>query len=171
MSVQFKYFKITEQSTLDEIENCIVSIGDRKNALLKLAKSFGAEDVLQFTDGGVAAFNFYSNPDKSSWKKSKHGHLPKAKSNEQKLLSEIPYSKDYRDIIKKYNLGHEMILGEPKAGSMGFPMHSSHIKGNRKTGFYAITVPYQGEFDRDIHESLVEIKEWELVKGMDAGES
>lgn len=168
MSVKFKYFKITEQATLDHIEECLVSMSTRENALAVIAKEFGALECLCYNNGGIAAFKFeYSKqPDRKIWKKVKHGFMPKVKTNENKKLIAIPKSVDYRDIIKKYGLGNEMLIGE-NTGS-GFRMHSSFIKGSRKTGFYAITVPYHDEFDKKLDNSLVEIKEWELLKGMDS---
>jgi len=170
--MKFKYFQITEQSTLDDIEKCLLSINEREIALANLAKTFGAKECLQYSNGGIAAFNFdYDNkPDRSIWKKVKHGFMPKVKTNENNRIIETPKSMDYRELIKKYNLGGEMMIGEMAPSGRGFKMHSSYIRGNRKTGFYAITVPYQDDFDVSIDESLVEIKEWEVLKGMDATE-
>lgn len=169
--MNFKYFKITEQETLDHIEGCLVSISVRDNALSELSKEFGARECFQYNgNGGVAAFafNHSDTPNKLSWKKVKHGFMPKVKTNENKLLLAVPKSIDYRDIIKKYDLGGEMIIGERSANGQGFRMHSSYLKGNRESGFYAITVPYSDEFDQEIHSSLIEIKEWEMIKGMDS---
>ena len=170
--MKFKYFQITEQSTLDDIEKCLISINAKEVALFNIAKTFGARECLQYSGGSVAAFKFdyNSKPDRSVWKKVKHGFMPKVKTDENKLLSEIPKSMDYRDLIKKYNLGGEMLIGEQSFSGMGFKMHSSYVRGNRKTGFYAITVPYQDDFDREIDGSLIEIKEWEMIKGMDTNE-
>ena len=167
--MKFKYFQITEQETLDHIEKCLQSIVDREAAMVKLAKKFGARDCMQYSAGGVAAFTFdYANrPDKAVWKKVKHGFMPKVKTKENKLLIDAPKSIDYRDIIKKYSFGNEMFIGEMSSSGRGFKMHSSYIRGSRKTGFYAITVPYSDKFDREVHDSLVEIKEWEVLKGMD----
>jgi len=162
--MKFKYFQITEKETLDQIESCIVSIETRNKALKDLAKSFGSTEVLQFNLGGVAAFLFNVRPCKVTWKSVKHGYLPKAKTSELKLLLEVPKSTDYRDIIKKYGFGNEMILGDPAPGKSGFPMYSSNIKGNRKNGFYAIKVPYQGEFEKSVCGDLKEIQEWEMIK-------
>ena len=170
MNMKFKYFQITEQSTLDHIEECLVSKINRGDALIALAKKFGARDCLQYNGGSVAAFTFDydKKPDKSVWKKVKHGFMPKVKTNENNRIIEIPKAMDYRDIIKQYNLGGEMIIGEPTSPTGGFPMYSSSIQGNRKTGFYAIKVPYVDVFDVDIDSSLTEIKEWEMIKGMDS---
>ncbi len=167
--MKFKYFQITEQSTLDHIEKCLVSIKAREVALVELSKEFGAKDCLQYSSGGIAAFSFNYNerPDKSVWKKVKHGFMPKVKTNEHMRIIETPPSIDYRDIIKKYSFGGEMIIGEPISPRGGFPMHSSSIKGSRKNNFYVIKVPYQNEFDRDVDSTLLEIKEWEMLKGMD----
>lgn len=164
--MKFKYFQIMEKETLDQIESCLVSKETRNKALKELAKSFGSSEVLQFNGGGVAAFLFSDRPCKIAWKVVKHGYMPKAKSKELKLLSEAPKSTDYRDIIKKYGFGDEMILGEPKGPGMGFPMYSSSIRGDRETGFYAIKVPYQGDFDKAITGDLKEIQEWEVIKGI-----
>jgi hypothetical protein len=165
--MKFKYFQITEKETLDYIEQCLVSIEVRSAAAKALATKLGAYDCLQWSDGGVAAFRFSGRPDKILWKSVKHGFMPKAKTDELKLVNDIPKAIDYRDIIKKYGFGGEMILGEPERVGGGFPMHSSHIKGSRKTGFYAIKAPYQDEFNKEVHDSLIEIKEWEVLKGVD----
>lgn len=173
MNMKFKYFQITEQPTLDKIEGCILSRIKRGDALASLAQKFGAKDCLQYNGGGVAAFNFgcsANNPDKSIWKKVKHGFMPKVKTDEYKLLRNCPEQSDYRDIIKQYGLGGEMIIGKPTTPSGGFPMYSSGIQGNRKTGFYAIKVPYTGDFEVTICPSLSEIKEWEMVKGISGEE-
>lgn len=168
--MKFKYFQITDQSTLDKIEACIMSKIKRGESLAALAKKFGARECLQYSGGVVAAFVFGygKSPDKSTWKKVKHGFMPKVKADEYKLLCACPEQLDYRDTIKQYGFGGEMIIGEPTSPNSGFPMHSSGIQGNRKTGFYAIKVPYQDEFDREVAASLTEIKEWEMIKGMDA---
>lgn len=167
--MNFKYLQITDKETLDHIEACLVSIESRDAALKELAKKFGAMDCLQWSSGGVAAFCFIDRPDKKSWKNVKHGFMPKAKTDELKLLQKIPSAEDYRDIIKKYGFGGEMIIGE-QVSSGGFRMHSSSIKGNRKSGFYVIKVPYQDEFGREVDISLIEIKEWEMMKGIEEGE-
>ena len=170
--MKFKYFQITEKETLDHIEKCLVSITVRDTALVELSKHLGARECLQFSGGSLAAFSFNYNerPDKASWKKVKHGFMPKVKTDENKLLLDVPKSIDYRDVVKKYGFGGEMILGEPTKPHGGFPMYSSGIQGNRKTGFYAIKVPYVNDFDRDVDSTLVEIKEWEMLKGMDSSE-
>lgn len=165
--MNFKYFQITEKETLDHIESCLVSIEVRGAAVKALSKKLGAYDCLQWNNGGIAAFCFSDRPDKAIWKSVKHGFMPKAKTDELRLLADIPKAVDYRDIIKKYGFGGEMIIGEPTGSGRGFPMHSSSIRGSRKTGFYAIKVPYQDEFDKEVHESLLEIKEWEMLKGME----
>lgn len=172
--MQFKHFQITEQSVLDQIEACIVSKIKRSDALNALSKKFGAKDFLQYNGGGIAAFNFgydANNPDKTVWKKVKHGFMPKVKTDEYKLLCDCPEQLDYRDIIKQYGLGGEMIIGEPTTPNGGFPMYSSSIQGNRETGFYAIKVPYVDTFDVTICPSLTEIKEWEVVKGVSGDKS
>jgi hypothetical protein len=92
--------------------------------------------------------------------------MPKVKTDENKLLMGVPKQIDYRDIIKKYNFGGEMFIGERSSNGTGFRMHSSYLKGSSKTGFYAIVVPYVDEFDRKIDSTLVEIKEWEMLKGI-----
>ena len=170
--MKFKYFQITEQSTLDHIEECLLSISVRESALAALAKEFGALECSVSSGGGIAAFkfNYSERPDKAAWKKVKHGFMPKVKTKENKKLIGVPKSIDYRDIIEKYNFGHEMLIGEQSASGMGFKMHSSYLRGSRKTGFYAITVPYQNEFEREVDASLVEIKEWEVLKGIDSSE-
>lgn len=167
--MKFKYFQITEKETLEHIEACLLSITAREGALAELAKKLGASDCLQFNGGSVAAFTFNSCPDRTVWKKVKYGFLPKVKTEENKMILAIPKSMNYRDIIKKYSFGGEMMIGG-LASSGGFKMHSSYIKGNRKTGFYAIVVPYADEFDREVGSSLIEIKEWEMLKGMDSSE-
>lgn len=171
--MKFKYFKITEKETLDHIEECLVSISTRRKSLHELAKQFGALECLVFSGGSIAAFKFKHSerPDKAIWKKVSHGFMPKVKTDEKKLLEAVPKSMNYRDIIKKYGFGNEMIIGERLPNGTGFPMHSSYIEGNRKTGFYVIKVPYVGGFDSEIHDSLVEIKEWEAIKGMDSTEA
>ena len=163
--MKFKYFQVMEKETLDQIESCLVSRETRNKALNDLAKSFGSFKVLQFNGGGVAAFLFNERPCKVSWKNVKHGYMPKAKSKELKLLSSVPVSTDYRDIIKKYGFGGEMILGVP-TGRGGFAMYSSSISGNRATGFYVIKVPYQDDFDKSTAGDLKEIQEWEMIKGI-----
>lgn len=168
--MKFKYFQITEEESLNHIEQCLVSIEVRNKAIMELTDSFGSEECLQFSRGGIAAFSFISTPDKSIWKAVKHGFMPKAKTNELKMIAELPKSIDYQEVIKKYGFGGEMIIGEPTGASRGFPMYSSSIKGNRKTNFYVIKVPYDGEFKKEIHESLKELKEWEMIKGIDGDE-
>ncbi len=167
--MKFKYLQITEKETLDHIEECLVSIRTEEVALFDLAKEFGAKECLQYSGGSVASFtfNYGERPDKSVWKKVKHGFMPKVKTSEHKLLMGVPKSIDYRDIIKKYSFGGEMFIGEMSASGHGFKVHSSYLKGNRKTGFYVIVVPYADEFDREVDSSLVEIKEWEMIKGID----
>lgn len=160
-----KYFKITEQSALDEIEDCLVSIENKKKFLVKLVNDFGASEALQYSGGGVAAFTFDSMPDRKIWKKVKHGFLPKVKTKENKLLCESPKVKNYEDVIKKYNFGGEMIIGENTG--RGFAMHSSYVKGNRISGEYFIVAPFEGGFDREVHESLLEVKEWEVMKAIE----
>ncbi len=167
--MQHKHFKITEESTLNDIESCLNSVQVRNEAIVELCNKLGSTEALQYQRGGIAAFKFNEAPCKKSWKKVKHGYLPKAKSDELKLMSDLPEVTSFNDVIKKYGLGDEMIIGEPKAGGMGFPMHSSYIRGNRKTNFYAVSVPYKGDFNIDIHPSLLEIKEWEVIKALDEG--
>ena len=167
--MKFKYFKITEQSALDDIELAIQSIEARDLAVKNLAKKLGAEDCLQFNGGEIAAFTFYVWPDKSIWKSVKHGFLPKVKTEEGKMVAALPKILDWQDVIKRYGFGHEMILGEPSANRRGFPMHSSSLKGNRESSFYAIKAPYTDEFDRELHVSLLELKEWEVLKAIDEG--
>ncbi len=168
--VKFKYFQITETETLNHIEQCLVSIEVRNKAIQELSNKFGADECLQFSRGGIAAFSFDSTPDKSIWKSVKYGFMPKAKTNELKMISDLPQSIDYQDVIKKYGFGGEMIIGEPTGAGRGFPMYSSGIKGNRKTGFYVIKVPYDSEFKKEVHESLKELKEWEMMKGIEESE-
>jgi hypothetical protein len=167
--MDFKYFKITEQSALDDIELAIQSIETRNLKVEKLTEKLGAYDCLQFSEGSVAAFKFYSSPDKAIWKKSKHGFLPKVKTDEYKMMSELPKQLDYRDVIKQYGFGEEMMIGDRVPNGTAIRMHSSYIKGNRESGFYAIVVPYTDEFDREVHPSLVELKEWEVLKAIDEG--
>ena len=171
MTIEYKYFQITEKETLDHIEHCLLSIGVRNKAIQELVKELGARECFQWNRGGIASFSFNARPDKAIWKKVKHGYMPKVKTEEYKLINSLPESIDYRDIIKKYSFGGEMILGEPTRPSGGFPMISSGIQGSRKNNFYVIKVPYQGEFDREVDKSLLEIKEWEMMKGIDEGDS
>jgi hypothetical protein len=167
--MDFKYFKITEKSALDDIELAIQSIETRDLEVGKLTEKLGAYDCLQYSEGSIAAFKFYSTPDKSVWKRVKHGLLPKVKTDEYKMMSELPKQLDYRDVIKQYGFGKEMMIGDRVPNGTALRMHSSYIKGNRESGFYAIVVPYTGEFDREVHPSLVEIKEWEVLKAIDEG--
>ena len=167
--MNFKYFQITETEALNRIEQCLVSIEDRDEAIKELTKKLGAYNCLQWSRGGIAAFCFHNTPDKTIWKNVKHGFMPKAKTDELKMIANLPEAIDYQDVIKKYGFGGEMIIGEPSGAGRGFPMHSSSLKGNRKTGFYAVKVPYEVEFKKSVHPSLVEIKEWEMMKGIDEG--
>jgi hypothetical protein len=167
--MKFKYFKITEQSALDDIELALKSIEVRDLAVKNLADKLGAYDCLQYTHGGIAALKFYSTPDKLVWKKVKHGFLPKVKTEEYKILSGLPTLLEWQDVIKRYGFGHEMMIGDRVPNGTGFRMHSSSIKGNRKSSFYAIKAPYADEFDREVHDSLVELKEWEVLKAIDEG--
>jgi len=171
MTIKYKYFQITKKETLDHIEHCLLSIGVRNKTLQELTKELGARECFQWNGGGIAYFSFNCPPDKATWKKVKHGYMPKVKTKEYKLTQELPKSIDYRDIIKKYSFGDEMILGEPTRPNGGFPMISSGIQGSRKNNFYVIKVPYQGEFDSEVDKSLLEIKEWEMLKGIDEGDS
>ncbi len=170
--MNYKYFRITDQETINYIDECIESRKTREIALSDLAKKFGALECLLFSGGSIAAFKFdYSvRPDKAVWKKVKHGFMPKVKTDENKQLLAVPRSIDYRDIIKKYGFGGEMTLGDPSPSGFGFKMHSSYLRGSQKNNFWAIVVPYQKDFDREVDQSLVEIKEWELIKGIDSGE-
>jgi len=165
--MKFKYFKITEQSAIDDLELAIQSIGVRNSAVAGLAEKLDAYDCLQFSEGSIAGFKFYSSPDKAIWKKVKHGFLPKVKTDEYKMISELPKKLDYRDVINRYGFGNEMLIGERASNGTGFRMHSSYIKGNRESAFYAIVVPYNEEFDREVHVSLLEMKEWEVLKAID----
>ena len=167
--MKFKYFKITEQSALDDIELALKSIEARDLAVKNLTKKLGAEDCLQFQGGCIAAFTFYPTPDKKIWKKVKHGFLPKVKTEEYKMVSSLPKRLDWQEVIKRYGFGREMIIDERSANGAGFRMRSAYLKGNRKSGFYAIVVPYIDEFDKEVHDSLVEIKEWEVLKAIDEG--
>lgn len=170
--MKFKYFQITESKTIQHIKECLESISVREAKLAELAKSFGALECLVFSGGSIAAFKFKydERPDKKVWKKVKHGFMPKVKTNERMRVIEIPKSIDYRDVIKKYGFGNEMLIGDQVSGGTGFRMHSSHLKGNAENNFWAIVVPYQKEFDRKVDDSLVEIKEWEVTKGCDSSE-
>jgi hypothetical protein len=168
--MQFKYFKITAQASLDAIELALQSIEVRDLAVKCLADKLGAYDCLQFSDGGIAAFKFKSAPDKAKWKKSKYGFLPKAKTDEQKMMVSLPRLLDWKEVIKRYGFGHEMIIGDRVPNGTAFRMHSSYLKGNRKSSFYAIVVPYSGDFEKEVHQSLVELKEWEILKAIDEGE-
>ena len=165
--MKFKYFKITEQSALNDIELAIKSHEDRDVAVEKLAKKLGAYDCLQFSEGSIAGFKFYSNPDKAIWKKVKHGFLPKVKTDEHLMVAKLPKRLDYIEVIVQYGFGHEMLIGDRVPNGTAFRMHSSYIRGNRQSAFYAIVVPYNDEFDREIHESLLELKEWEVLKAID----
>ena len=167
--MKFKYFKITEQSALDDIELAIQSIEARDLAVKNLAKKLGAEDCLQFNGGEIAAFTFYVWPDKSIWKSVKHGFLPKVKTEEGRMVAALPKILDWQDVIKRYGFGSEMIIGERSANGTGFRMWSSSLKGNRHSSFYAIKAPYTDEFEREVHDSLIEIKEWEVLKAIDEG--
>lgn len=162
-----KYFQITEQETLDYIEACIASIGKRDSAVDELTKKLGAYECLQFQGGQIAGFHFNSTPDRAIWKKTKHGYLPKVKTDEAKLVNDLPQTKDYKDAIKKYGFGGEMIIGDRPESGRGFKMHSSYLKGYKGSGFYVIVVPFQDDFDREVHSSLVELKEWEVLKAID----
>ena len=165
--MKFKYFKITEKSALDYIELALKSIEVRGVALKKLTEKLGAYDCLQYSGGGIASFEFKSTPDKSIWKKVKYGFLPKVKTNEQKMMAALPKRLEWQEVVKRYGFGGEMMIGDRVPGGTGIRMHSSYLKGNRASKFYAIVVPYSVEFDKEVHASLVEIKEWELIKAMD----
>jgi hypothetical protein len=166
MTMKFKYFKITENTALDDIELALKSSEARDSATKILAEKLGAYNCLQYTEGSIAAFKFISTPDKAVWKRVKHGFLPKVKTDEYKMLADLPKQIDYREIIKRYGFGGEMLIGEHVEGR-GFKMHSSYIKGNRKSGFYAIVAPYDEKFDREVHNSLLELKEWEVLKAIE----
>jgi hypothetical protein len=167
--MEFKYFKITEQSALDNIELAIKSIEARDLAVKNLAEKMGAYDCLQYNQGSIAAFKFYSTPNKSIWKKVKHGFLPKVKTDEQKMIVALPKLLDWQEVIKRYGFGHEMMIGDRVPNGTGFRMHSSYLKGNRESSFYAIVVPFIDEFIKEVHISLVELKEWEVLKAIDEG--
>ena len=167
--MKFKYFKITEQSALDDIELAIQSIEVRDLAVKELAEKLGSYDCLQYSEGSVAAFKFYSTPDKSVWKKVKHGFLPKVKTEEYKMVSGLPPLLEWQEVIKRYGFGHEMMIGDRVPNGTGLRMHSSYLKGSRNSSFYAVVVPYTDEFDREVHESLLELKEWEVLKAIDEG--
>jgi hypothetical protein len=167
--MDFKYFKITEQSSIDYIEMALQSIEARDLAVKKLSEKLGARDCLQYNDGRVAAFTFSEIPDKAVWKYVKHGFLPRVKTKEHKMIVALPEILDWQKAIECYGFGNEMIIGERASNGRGFRMISSSIKMNRKACFYAIKVPYTGEFDREVHPSLVELKEWEVLKAIDEG--
>ena len=167
--MKFKYFKITEQSALDDIELAIQSIEVRDLAVKNLTKKLGAEDCLQFQGGNIAAFTFSVWPDRSIWKSVKHGFLPKVKTEEGKMVSALPKILDWQNVIERYGFGSEMMIGDRAQNGTGFRMHSSSLKGNRHSSFYAIKAPYTDEFDREVHESLIELKEWEVLKAIDEG--
>jgi len=160
-----KYFKINCKNALDEIESCLLFITTRDSALKDLADKFGAKDCLQFNGGGVAAFSFNVTPDRSVWKKVKHGYMPKVKTNENRELNDIPPSKNHNGIIRKFGFGDEMLEGENTG--RGFRIHSSYLKGNRKTNDYFIIVPYQDTFDKEANNDLTEVKKWEMIKALD----
>ena len=164
--MKFKYFKITEKQCLDEIELALQSREARDLAVKNLAEKLGAIDCLQFSEGSIAGFRFNSPPDRAVWKVVKHGFLPKVKTNEQKMIAELPKLIDYREIIKRYGFGGEMIIGDHSQRG-GFRMHSSYIKWNRNSGFYAIVVPYTESFEREVHPTLLELKEWEVMKAIE----
>ena len=165
--MKFKYFKITEKQAIDDIELAIQSIEVRDVAVKELSEKVGAYNCLQFSEGSIAGFKFNSNPDKAIWKKVKHGFLPKVKTAEYRIMAELPKKLDYRDIIKQYGFGGERMIGERVPNGTAFRMHSSYIKGNRKSAFYAIVVPYEEEFNREVHPTLLELKEWEVLKAIE----
>jgi hypothetical protein len=167
--MRYKYFQITEKSTLELVVLALQSMKIRDLAVKSLAQKLGAYDCLQYRGGEVAAFKFKATPDKSVWKKSKYGFLPKAKTDEQQRVKALPELVRWQSVLELYGFGDEMIIGEREHGRTGFPLHSSYLKGRRKTLFYVIVVPYTKEFDRKVHKSLVELKEWEVLKAIEEG--
>lgn len=166
--VNWKFFKITNEEHVKFIHDALASRDKAIDAAIQLRDKVGAKEVYQYDTGSVAAFCFYGSKvyiDMTVWKKVKNGHMPRAKTELAKEVKDLPKIKDANDVCKFYGFGGEMVLGEQTA--RGFKMHSSYVRGVKGTGTWCISVPYTGEFEKSIDPSLIELKEWEMLKLID----
>ena len=169
--VKFKFFKITQQEVIERIKSAHKSIGDFNEALLELKDEFGASHVQFFNRShSLACFQFHGNScvDKKVWKKGNGGWLPKVKTEHKRKVDSLPKVIDPNSIIQVYGLGNEMVLGE--AESRGIPMHSSQLIGNIDKERLYIKVPFNGDFSLNLDQSLIEVKEWEVMRDLDQSE-
>lgn len=169
MSVEFKFFKIVCPVALDELKQIRARKQVRQDAILELVKEFGAEYAREYRRGGIAYFSFPCGHsiDGRVWKKAHDGLYPKARTAEVEKIRALPPAEQFENVLSRWGLGGEMVLGAPVGPRGGFPMHSSHLLGDFGKQFFYIKVPYTGEYDKPTPEGLVEIKEWEALKGMD----
>lgn len=168
MSVEFKFFKIVCADAMAELQNIRERKQDRQDAILKLVEEFEAKYAREYSRGGIAYFAFPEGHtvDRKVWKKAHDGFFPKARTAELEKVRGLPKCELFESVLGRWGLGGEMVLGSPTRAGGGFPMHSSHIQGDFDKQFFYIKVPYTGEY-RFKHEGLIEIKEWEALKGMD----
>lgn len=167
-NVNWKYFQITNQEHLLFIKDRLESRDRAIEAAIALRDEVGAKEVYQYNTGAVAAFCFYGSKvdlDMTIWKKVKDGHMPRAKTDLAKKVKELPRIENANDVCKFYGFGGEMVLGEQTG--RGFKMHSSYIRGVKGSDFWCISVPYNEEFEKEVSESLIELKEWEMLKKLD----
>lgn len=167
-NVNWKYFEITKKESFEFIESALDSRNASIDAANDFCKKVGAVDVFQYNTGAIAAISFYGSKteiDMKVWKKVKDGHMPRAKTELAKEMQNLPKIINANDVCRDYGFGGEMVLGGK--GVRGFKMHSSYIKGVRKSNKWFICVPYNDDFNKAVDGSLIERKEWEVLKSMD----
>ena len=167
-NVNWKYFQITNLDHIKFIKECLESRDKAIDAAIALRDKVGAKEVYQYNTGAVAAFCFYGSKveiDMTIWKKVKDGHMPRAKTDLAKEVKDLPRIENANEVCKFYGFGGEMVLGEQTG--RGFKMHSSYIRGIKDSDLWCMSVPYTGEFKKEVDRSLIELKEWEMLKMID----
>lgn len=169
--MEYKFYRVTEGPMIERLAEIKAMRDESSKKLNELAGTYDATEILTFTSGSVAAFVFDNKPDLAVWKKVQHGWLPKVSTKQGKIIGKNVKAcgerPSFKDALKVYGIKNMMILGT--ASSRGMPMHTAQLVGHFDDMVFFVKVPYtDGEPYVCKFDTMVEVKEWEMLKHIDS---
>ena len=166
--MDFLFYRTTDLDFIGKLQSIREHQIAYQENVEKVKEEVGASDWLQYRSGGVAGFQFNNEPDRSVWKKTQHGFLPKLSNKDGKKIENkikaVKQPKALDEALKEYRFPM-MVLGESTA--RGVKMHNSTLFGNFAENTFFVRVPKSKNCDFTPPDIFTEVKEWEALKFME----
>lgn len=169
--MEYKFYRITEGVFMDRAKGIRDGRDIAIKAILSLCEELGAKHAAEYSRGGIAHFEFGSRPDKSIWKVSGGGYMPKVSTKGgkeiQAKIKAIPKFEHFDCALDVIKLDGMRVFGEN--APRGMRIHRATWCGRLDESVLFIRVPQHEESPYvPADGSMVECKEWEMLKFMDS---